>query len=109
MSNEILAPGCAPPEDGKYVLRLYVVGNTRHSSRAIKNLKTMCEIRLKDRYDLTIVDLYEQPERAEEDQIVAVPTLVRYWPPPVRRTIGDLSKIDRVLAALDLPSAPYSP
>ena len=89
----------------KYHLRLYVAGNTPKSSRAISNLKAICEEHLPDRYDLTVVDLYEQPERAKEDQIMVAPTLVRQLPLPVRRIIGDLSQLDRVLAALDLASA----
>jgi circadian clock protein KaiB len=109
MSDEILVRPSAPPHDGKYVLRLYVTGSTPQSSRAITNLKAICETHLKDRYDLTVVDLYEQKERAEEDQIVVVPTLVRHLPLPVRRMIGDLSKTDRVLAALDLLPSPRSP
>jgi circadian clock protein KaiB len=94
---------------GNYVLRLYVAGSTPQSIRAITNIKAICEHYLKDRYDLTVVDLYEQRGRAEEDQIVVVPTLVRQAPLPVRRTIGDLSHTARVLAALELPPAPSSP
>jgi circadian clock protein KaiB len=109
MSHEILTRLSASIQDGKYVLRLYVAGSTPKSSRAITNLKAICETHLKDRYDLTVVDLYEQQERAQEDQIVVAPTLVRHLPLPVRRLIGDLSKTDRVLAALDLPLASHSP
>lgn len=92
-------------ESGQYRLRLYVAGSTPQSSRAIKNLKTICEHHLKNRYDLTVVDLYEQPERAREDQILVAPTLVKQLPLPVRRVIGDLSQTDRVLVALNLASA----
>jgi circadian clock protein KaiB len=88
-----------PPE---FVLRLYVAGSTPVSSRAITNLKAICETHLKDRYLLTVVDLYERRERAADDQIIVVPTLVRQTPLPVRRVIGDLSNTSRVLAALDL-------
>jgi circadian clock protein KaiB len=107
--NIILARLPAPPQDAKYVLRLYVAGNTPRSSRAITNLKAICETHLKDRYDLTVVDLYEQQERAQEDQIVVAPTLVRHFPLPVRRMIGDLSQTERVLTALDLLPARHSP
>jgi circadian clock protein KaiB len=93
------------PQNSKYSLRLYVAGSTPRSSRAVSNLKAICEKHLKDRYDLTVVDLYEQPERAREDQIMVAPTLVRQFPLPVRRLIGDLSQTERVLAALDLVSA----
>lgn len=109
MSEDILAQLSARPQDGKYVLRLYVAGNTPQSSRAIANIKAICETHLKDRYDLTVVDLYEHKERAQDDQIVVAPTLVRQLPLPVRRLLGDLSQIDRVLVALDLPSDPPQP
>ena len=100
-------PGDLPGSSlgNRYVLRLYIAGSTPRSSRAITNLKTICETHLKDRYDLTIVDLYEQHERGREDQIVVAPTLVRHFPLPMRRLIGDLSCIDRVLTALSLPTA----
>lgn len=97
----------APPQNGKYVLRLYVAGSTPQSSRAITNIKTICETHLKERYALTVLDLYEQQERAEDDEIVVAPTLIRQLPLPVRRLVGDLSQTERVLAALDLASAPH--
>jgi len=90
-------------ENCKYIMRLYVAGSTPQSSRAIANIKTICEAKLKGRYALTVVDLYENQERAREDQIVVAPTLVRLSPLPVRRLVGDLSKTERVLAGLDLP------
>ena len=99
----------APPANGKYVLRLYVAGSTPQSSRAITNIKRICESHLKDRYILTVVDLYEHRERAREDQIMVAPTLVRQSPLPLRRLIGDLSQTERVLAALDLPPEPTHP
>lgn len=89
-------------EPHEYELRLYVAGNSPQSSRAIANLKTICEAHLKDRYALTVVDLYVEPERAKDDQIVVAPTLVRQFPLPVRRMIGDLSQTERVLSALEL-------
>jgi circadian clock protein KaiB len=93
------------PENGKQELRLYVAGSTPQSSRAITNLKTICDTHLKDRYDLTVVDLYEQMERAGDDQIDVTPTLIRYWPLPVRRLVGNLSQIERVLETLDVQQA----
>ncbi len=93
-------------ENAKYVLRLYVAGSTPQSSRAIKNLKAICETHLEGCYALTVVDLYAQPERASEDQIVVAPTLIRQMPLPGRRVVGDLSNTERVLAALDLSPAP---
>jgi circadian clock protein KaiB len=96
------------PEDGKQELRLYVAGNTPQSSRAITNLKTICDTHLKDRYDLTVVDLYEQMDRAHDDQIDVTPTLIRYWPLPVRRLVGNLSQIERVLETLDVQPASHA-
>jgi circadian clock protein KaiB len=93
-------PGPLP--DDKFILRLYVAGSTPQSSRAITNIKTICETHLKERYDLTVVDLYEQKEQAHADQIMVAPTLIRQWPLPERRLLGDLSQIEHVLAALDL-------
>jgi circadian clock protein KaiB len=89
--------------DSRFVLRLYVSGSTQQSIRAITNLKAICELHLRGRYDLIVVDLYEQKERAQEDQIVVAPTMVRQSPLPVRRMIGDLSRTDRVLAILGIP------
>jgi circadian clock protein KaiB len=106
MSDETLV--FAQPQNGKYVLRLYVAGSTPQSSHAITNLKTICETHLKDHYALTVVDLYEHQERAQDDQIEVVPTLIRHLPLPVRRLVGDLSQTERVLVALDLPWASHS-
>ena len=90
-------------EPQQYVLQLYVAGSTPQSSRAITNLKAICEAHLKDRYELTVIDLYLHRELAQGQQIVVAPMLVRLFPEPVRRMIGDLSNTQRVLAALDLP------
>jgi circadian clock protein KaiB len=109
MSDDIGAPVLAQQSNGKYVLRLYVAGSTPKSSLAITNIKTICEAHLKDRYTLTVVDLYEQKERAQDDQIEVAPTLIRRLPLPVRRLVGDLSQTERVLVALDLPTAPRHP
>lgn len=85
-----------------YVLRLYVTGTTARSVEAIANIKEICEKHLQGRYQLEIVDLYEHPERASHDQVVAIPTLVKELPKPLRRFIGDLSARDKILAGLDL-------
>ncbi|MEY2530637.1 MAG: circadian clock protein KaiB [Verrucomicrobiota bacterium] len=106
MSDDILAPVFAQHPNGKYVLRLYVAGSTPQSSRAITNIKRICETHLKDRYVLTVVDLYEEKDSARDDQIMVAPTLIRKLPLPARRLIGDLSKTERVLALLDLMPAP---
>jgi circadian clock protein KaiB len=85
-----------------YTLRLYVTGTTPQSVRAIANIKTICEEHLQGRYELEVVDLYQQPEVARGEQIVVAPTLIRVLPLPLRRIIGDLSKTERVLVGLDL-------
>ncbi len=86
----------------RYVLRLYVVGATPGSQRAISNLREICEAELAGRYELEVIDIYQQPVLEADQQIVAVPTLVKELPPPVRRLVGDLSDRDRVLLGLDL-------
>jgi circadian clock protein KaiB len=87
-------------------LRLYVAGHTPKSLTAFANLKRLCEERLKGRYAIEVVDLIEQPRLAKDDQILAIPTLVRKLPPPVRKMIGDLSNTERVLVGMDLLSEP---
>jgi circadian clock protein KaiB len=86
----------------KYVLRLYVSGSTAKSALAVENIKRICEQHLKNRYDLEVIDIYQQPKLAKEEQIVAVPTLIKRSPPPLRRLIGDLSDRRKVLFGLDL-------
>jgi circadian clock protein KaiB len=85
-----------------YVLKLYVTGTTPQSLRAIANIKKLCEVHLKGRYELDVVDLYQQPQLAQGQQIIAVPTLVKKSPLPQRRIIGDMSSSERVLTGLDL-------
>src|SRR5262245_7842431 len=86
----------------RYFLTFYITRLTARSSRAIAGLRAVCDKYLTDRYELEIVDLYEQPELAREAQLIAAPTLVKELPLPVRRLIGDLSNEQRVLAGLDL-------
>jgi len=83
-------------------LRLYVAGQTPKSLRAFANLKALCEEHLKGRYQLEVIDLMANPKLARGDQIIAVPTLVRKLPQPVRKLIGDLSNSERALVGLDL-------
>jgi circadian clock protein KaiB len=85
-----------------YSLRLYVAGQTPKSVLAFRNLKQICEEHLKGRYEIEIVDLLENPQLARGDQILAVPTLVRRLPEPIKKIIGDLSNTERVLVGLDL-------
>src|SRR6187455_2692183 len=89
----------------KYELRLYVAGNTPRSLTAVRNLKRYCEEHLKDQYSIEVIDLLVNPQLAEGDQILAVPTLVRKVPEPVRKIIGDLSNEEKVLVGLDIRQA----
>ncbi len=89
-----------------YVLRLFVTGMTPNSMRALATIRTICEDRLKGRYELEVIDIYQSPQLAREEQIVAAPTLVKSLPQPLRRLIGDLSDTDRVLHGLDLSPKP---
>jgi circadian clock protein KaiB len=91
-----------PAEVGKYNLRLYVAGQTPKSLAAVANLKRICEENLAGRYTIDVIDLLVTPQLAEGDQIVAVPTLVRRLPPPIKRIIGNLSDTERVLVGLDI-------
>jgi circadian clock protein KaiB len=85
-----------------YVLRLYVAGTTPGSARAVENLRRICDELLAGRYDLEVVDVYQDPARARDEQIIAVPTLVKKLPAPLRRILGDLSDREQVLVGLDL-------
>jgi circadian clock protein KaiB len=86
----------------KYVLSLFVSGSTLKSAQAVENIKRICDQHLKNRYDLEVIDIYQQPNLARDEQIVAVPTLIKRLPPPLRRLIGDLSNRKKVLVGLDL-------
>jgi len=91
-------------DSGSYILRLYVAGKSPKSVAAIKNIKQICEENLQGRYELEVIDLYQQPQLAQDEQIIAVPTLIRELPPPLRRIIGDMSNTERVLIGLDIRS-----
>jgi circadian clock protein KaiB len=86
----------------RYVLRLYVTGMTARATRAIETVRSVCDEHLKGRYDLEVIDVYQQPVLARDEQIVAAPTLIKKLPLPLRRIIGDMSRRDRVLLGLDL-------
>ena len=92
------------PASDTVQLRLYVAGQTPKSLTALGNLKKLCETHLEGKYSIEVVDLLEQPQLAEGDQILAVPTLVRRLPSPIKKIIGDLSNTERVLVGLDLRS-----
>jgi circadian clock protein KaiB len=91
-----------PDNDAYYNLRLYVAGQTPKSLQAFANLKKICEEHLAGRYRIEVIDLLINPQLAKGDQIVAIPTLVRKLPEPLRKIIGDLSNTERVLVGLDL-------
>ncbi|HEX7627743.1 MAG TPA: circadian clock KaiB family protein [Candidatus Methanoperedens sp.] len=85
-----------------YFLRLYITGMTPKSTRAIVNIKKICEEHLKGRYELEVIDIYQQPELAKDAQIIAAPTLIKKLPLPLRKLIGDMSNKERILVGLDL-------
>lgn len=91
-------------DDDNYILRLYVAGQTRKSLTAFANLKKICEEHLGNRYKIEVIDLLENPQLAKGDQILAIPTLVRKLPQPIKKIIGDLSNTEKVLVGLDLRS-----
>jgi len=92
----------AHSRQAQYVLRLYVSGSTLKSERAIENIKRVCEQHLKGRYDLEVIDIYRQAKLARDEQIVAVPTLIKRLPLPLQRLVGDMSNLTKVLFGLDL-------
>ena len=101
--NAALPPSKAEkPKESKWQLRLYVAGNTPKSVAALSNLKKYCEMHLCDKYELEVIDLLLHPQLAAGDQILAIPTLVRKVPVPVRKIIGDLSNEEKVLVGLDI-------
>lgn len=96
VKKEISRPG------DEWILRLYVAGQTPKCVQAFANLKDICETRLKGKYSIEVIDLLENPQLSRDDQILAIPTLVRKLPVPVRKIIGDLSNTERVLVGLDI-------
>jgi len=90
------------PQDEQWVLRLYVAGQTPKSLTAFANLKKICDEHLRNKYRIDVIDLLENPQLARGDQILAVPTLVKNLPEPMRKIIGDLSNTEKVLVGLDL-------
>lgn len=100
--SERLEEALSKAGETRYLLRLYVAGTTPKSTRAIANIKKICEDELQGRYDLEVIDIYQQPELASEQQIIAAPTLIKSLPLPLRRVIGDLSDRERVVVGLDL-------
>lgn len=89
-------------EDTRYVLRLYITGMTPRAQEAIRNIRRICEEELQGRYELEIIDVYQQPELAKKEQILAAPTLIRKLPLPLRRLVGDMSNKEKVVIGLEL-------
>lgn len=93
----------------KYILKLYITGHTSRSERAIVQLRHICETELAGQYELIIIDILERPQLAEDEKILATPTLVKVLPPPLRRVIGDLSDVEKVLLGLDMAPSLIAP
>jgi len=108
-STEAFEQALQEKEHEHYILRLFVAGLTPNSQRAIDNVKQICETHLLGRYELEIIDIYQQPIFAKQGQIVAAPTLVKELPLPLRKFIGDLSQTDKILAGLEIIKKPAQP
>ena len=100
--SDIRDPNPAVPEGGLWELKLYVAGQTPKSVKAFVNLKAICEEHLAGQYRIEVIDLLKNPGLAKQDQIVAIPTLVRRLPEPIRKIIGDLTNTERVLVGLEI-------
>jgi circadian clock protein KaiB len=87
---------------GKYSLQLFITGATPNSTRAVANIKSICETHLRGNYELEIIDVYREKDRAIKNQVVAVPMLIKRFPLPERRLIGDMSKVEKVVEALEI-------
>jgi circadian clock protein KaiB len=101
-STEEFDKAAAKGDRSKYVLRLYVTGMTPKSTLAVSNVQKLCEEHLTGRYELKVIDIYQQPKLAKGEQIIATPTLVKKLPLPLRKLIGDMSDTDRFLVGIDL-------
>ncbi|MBC8019382.1 MAG: thiol-disulfide isomerase [Verrucomicrobia bacterium] len=101
---EALEAASRDAKDQQYILRLYVAGLTTRSQQAIRTVTTICEEQLAGRYDLEVIDIYQHPELASDEQIIAAPTLIKMLPLPLRKIIGNMADKDKVLVGLDLRS-----
>lgn len=99
---EIFEKAAGGSKKAGYVLRLYIAGASAKSSRAVENMKRICEEHLHGRYDLEVIDIYQKPVLAAGEQIIAAPTLIKKLPPPLRRFIGDMTDVEKVLVGLDV-------
>ncbi len=104
LNREAFEKAAEESGDKMYVLRLYITGSTPKSINAISNIKKICEDYLHGHYDLEVVDIYQQPSLAAGEQIIAVPTLIKKLPLPLRKLIGDMSNTEHILLGLDLQS-----
>jgi circadian clock protein KaiB len=100
--NEAFERALRDSKNDRFLLRLFIAGNTQKSAEAIESIRSICENHLKGRYSLEVVDISQQPEYARSQQVIAVPTLVKMLPLPLRRVIGDLSNSERVLVGLNI-------
>jgi len=100
LTNSIVNAQVLNAKKGKYILRLFVTGILPNSARAVINIMAICEKYLKNRYELEIIDIYQQPDLALTEEIIAVPVLIKKFPLPEQRMIGDLSNIEKVLKEL---------
>ncbi|HEY1269089.1 MAG TPA: circadian clock KaiB family protein [Candidatus Binatia bacterium] len=94
--------------DDTYVLRLYIAGTTPRSTRAVMNIKEICEKALASRYDLEVIDIYQQPNLAKDCQIIAAPTLIKELPLPLRKFIGDMSNTEKILVGLNVKTKEHA-
>ncbi len=101
-STQAFEEAIAELDERYYYLRLYIAGATVHSIRAIENIKRICEDHLQGQYELEVIDIYQQPGVSKQENILAVPTLIKRLPLPLQRILGDMSKTERVLVGLDL-------
>jgi circadian clock protein KaiB len=92
----------SPSRQVGYILRLYVSRSTLRSALAVKNIRRVCKVHLQGKYALEVIDIHKHPNLARDEQIVAVPTLIKRLPPPLQRLVGDMSDLDKVLLGLDL-------
>ncbi len=104
-SVEIFEEAIRGSDKMKYVLRLYIAGASLRSSQAIKNIRRICDEHLEGRYDLQVIDILQHPVLAEGEQILAAPTLIKKLPPPLRRFIGDMANVEKILLGLDIRPA----
>lgn len=101
-TRKVTKAGKTAKVEKEFMLKLYITGSTIQSQLAIENIKKVCEEHLKNRYELKIIDIYKHPTLAKDEQIIAVPTLVKKLPIPLRRFIGDLSDVSEILLGLDI-------